>query len=807
MKQAEDRVMRINRAVLSFLGIALTTLVSAQPIKFTVRALEPESVSELAGSNLSPSVSSDGRYLAFASTARYLPNTTVQHVFRIDTQTGQITPISLTTSGVPASGDSDTPSISSNGRYIAFKSASSNLNSAQSSYQNIYLRDTSLNTTVLASRSVINPSEGSYMPDVSDDGSLVVFKSSSSLTTGLGAGKSSIFSRNFGTNQTVLESRSLDGTSYPNGHCDYPGVTPDGRYVTYSSSASNLVATDTNGRGDIFVRDRTLATTSRVSLTQLGGQLDGNSAAPTISANGRWVAYLTEATNVIPQPLGLYAVVVVTDRETGQTFLASKSIDGSASNGRSYQPKIDSSGRYIIFESEATNLITGDVNDMPDVFRYDRFSDTVELVSRTQNGTPSDSYCGQPAITSDGDQVFFTTDSGIFDDNDNDFTSDVYRKFLSSGLVTSESRFLIYDPVTSYLYDISEDGNEVLYIKGGTSSGAFVQNLSTGSVVSHPNVYPTSPGFAGPDSRYIFSKGGTETPINRFDRLSSIMVPVSVQENGYVSPYCRLLSVSKNGRYALLWSQYSMTSDGVNSGLYRRDILYGTTQLVSRGYDGMGHVAGLGDMSSDGRYVIFATVDPNVVPGYTSLFQELYHYDCITGAVKRVTDTPLGDPASGATLDAKLSPDGRYVLFDSRATNLVPGIATRGLYLRDCLNNITTAGPRKSDGTSHQNSFEIIEFSTDGRYVSLGYSSDDLVANDSNQFSDGFLYEPLTGKIRIVTVGPGGQPGNGPSYSTRLSGNGRVIAFSSAATTFDPRDQTSDTDVYVRREFVAKGIP
>jgi len=156
-------------------------------------------------------------------------------------------------------------------------------------------------------------------------------------------------------------------------------ISPDGRYVAFDSAASSLVSGDTNAKSDVFVRDRLSGTTERVSLTSLGAQGNGNSFRPAISADGRYVAFDSEASNLVSGDTNTTTDIFVRDRQSGTTERVS--VDSLGAQGIGYSPyaSISADGRYVAFDSDASSLVSGDTNVATDVFVRDRQSGTTEL--------------------------------------------------------------------------------------------------------------------------------------------------------------------------------------------------------------------------------------------------------------------------------------------------------------------------------------------------------------------------------------------------------------------------------------------
>ena len=164
------------------------------------------------------------------------------------------------------------------------------------------------------------------------------------------------------------------------------GISGDGRFVAFTSSASNLVTGDTNGVNDVFVRDRLLGVTERVSLAAGGVQATSSSSRPSISDDGRYVAFESLATNLVPNDTNAKSDIFVYDRELDTIERVSLDSAGVQGDKESYLPSISGDGRYVAFRSLATNFVAADTNNASDVFVYDRQTDTIQRVSQSDAG-------------------------------------------------------------------------------------------------------------------------------------------------------------------------------------------------------------------------------------------------------------------------------------------------------------------------------------------------------------------------------------------------------------------------------------
>ena len=188
-----------------------------------------------------------------------------------------------------------------------------------------------------------------------------------------------------------------------NGWSESPAISADGRYVAFASSASDLVQADTNHQEDIFLYDREIDQNLIVSISSDGKQGNGWSYQPALSANGRFVAFTSLAENLVPGDDNRLADIFVHDRVKGVTSLVSQAGNGKSADGWSDWPSISADGRFVAFSSLADNLVTGDTNGMSDVFVFDRLNQETERVSIL----PDNAWSFRPAMSADGRYVSF----------------------------------------------------------------------------------------------------------------------------------------------------------------------------------------------------------------------------------------------------------------------------------------------------------------------------------------------------------------------------------------------------------------
>jgi Tol biopolymer transport system component len=394
---------------------------------------------------------------------------------------------------------------------------------------------------------------------------------------------------------TELISRSTTGEQGNADSASQPSsVSGDGRYVAFVSGASNLAPGDTNGLADVFVHDRQGGTRTRASVASDGTQANGSSSNPWISGDGRYVAFESIATNLVSGDTNGTADVFVRDLVTGTTTRVSVASGGTQGNGASGDPSISGDDRYVAIESLATNLVAGDTNKKRDAFVYDRQTGTTQRVSIASSGTQGDRDSSDPAISADGQHVAFDSSARNLVSGDNNNADDVFLRNLATG--------------TTIRVSVASSGTQ------GNGSSGDPAISSDGSNVA-------------------------------FDSSASNLVP----------------------------------GDSSPTDIFVRDLLSGTTTRVSLASDGTQANSASSNpaISADARLVVFQSFASNLVPGDTSGAWDVFMHDRGSATTMRMSvavDGSQGNAGSGNGTSS-ISGDGRYVVFDSSASNLVPGDA------------------------------------------------------------------------------------------------------------------------------------
>jgi Tol biopolymer transport system component len=400
------------------------------------------------GVSFNPAISGDGRYVAFESNGDNLSiedNDGFRDVFMRDTLTTTLTLLSRRSDfegGVGGNDVSENASLSADARYVAFVSQANNLSNADNDDRlNVFLRDTQTGATSLVSRQSAadggaGASSDAFDQSVSDDGRFVAFASGAdNLSTEDDDDFADVFVRDMQTNATILVSRrsALSGNTAADAISLMPSISADGRYVAFESDANNLSMVDNNNVRNVFVRDMQTGTTSLVSRRTAGegapGGVDGDSRAPVISDDGRHIAFTSEADNLSADDSNSTVNVFVRDTEASTTMLVSRQNgSGAGGDGDSEEPSLSRDGRYVAFRSEANNLSGEDNNAVANVFVRDMQASETILASRrsaAEGGGGGDGDSGDPALSRDGRYVAFhsaadnlsalDSDGGLFD--------------------------------------------------------------------------------------------------------------------------------------------------------------------------------------------------------------------------------------------------------------------------------------------------------------------------------------------------------------------------------------------------------
>lgn len=320
-----------------------------------------------------------------------------------------------------------------------------------------------------------DPNGPSYDPFITGDGRWVVFTSrASDLVTGDNNGTLDVFVRDILAGTTVRASVDTAGGD-PNGPSSFANITADGRFVAFRSLASDIVPSDRNGALDVFVRDLADGTTVRASEDMEGGDANGPSQDPDLTPDGRWVAFWSSASDLVPGDGNGAFDVFVRDLESGTTTRVSVDQQGGDPNGESRLPSISEDGRYVLFQSSASDLVPGDLNDRADVFLRDLVAGTTTMVSVDAGGGSAGGSSIDPNLSADGSWAAFYSNAPDIVPGDDNGLYDVFVRDLDAGVTVRASVDTVGDDPNGHSFapDITPDGRFVAF-------DSFATDLVTG---------------------------------------------------------------------------------------------------------------------------------------------------------------------------------------------------------------------------------------------------------------------------------------------------------------------------------------
>ncbi len=708
--------------------------------------------------------------------------------------------------------------ISADGLWVAFASTAPDLVPGQSDGNNaedVFLLDRGMGTFTLVSHAAgstsLTANGTSRQVAISGDGRFVLFASTSS---NLLAGQS-VQASNFGTDlflwdrttgTTVLVSHAAgSSTTGGNDTSIALGMSSDGQYVAFASKATDLISggTDTNGGFDVFLWDRTSGVTTLVSHTAGSAAVAGNAPSSfdgSLSADGRWLTFSSLATDLVAGTSDANAAsdVFLWDRTTGVSILVSHDAGAPATAGdaASSGPVISKDGGWIAFSSLAGDLVSGQTDSVgtPDLFLWERASGTATLVTHmaTLPTTTVGGLVGTFSLSDDGSYVAFSDTATSLESGqvDNNAVSDVFLFERATGFNTlvshSTSGGATAAGGTSLGGVVSGDGSHVEFIStatdvvGGVIDGngtfdLFLWTRASGEtvLVSHAAGAPSSAGNAASNVGDITPDGG--------------LIVFASQASNLVAT-----GDDNSDSDVFLWE----TATGNNSILSESPAVASATPET--GVDLTVH-----GVSSDGRFALYLSASPAIVPGQIDLNSNLpgggkdvFLVDRTGGTTALVSHNTEGPTTTGngASTAAVLSADGRWVAFLSAATDLVAGYSggAPDIFLWDRQSGAIVLASRVSDVSP-----------TTGRCTDCG----DLSISGDGHFlawrnaANLELFDRDAGTVTLITQRDGspGTPANGSSALPAVSADGAFVAFVSAATDLanGQSDSNGGTDVFL----------
>lgn len=673
------------------------------------------------GSSINPKISADGNLIVFSSTATNLvadDTNIASDVFVHDLKRGRTWRVSVGNSGEEGNGASFSPDISSDGKFVTFSSRANNLVTDDTNgFADIFVCPVKGRNKMELISSRSSGEQGnndSLFPAISADGRYLVFQSlAGNLVSGDTNGNIDIFLVDR-ENESIKRINMGPGRAQANGDSYSPVVTREGK-VYYHSYADNLVDGDTNGEGDVFSYDGYHTyITSKFSNRTLANRM---SASPSVSDDDELVAFESPATNLVDRDTNGVQDIFFKGNSLGINKLKRASVTSYAlvdSNGDSSSPSISQSGRYIAFESAASNLVPGDNNRANDVFIYNRLSGEIKRYSVGDNGEETNNASIDPKISADGGGVVFASAATNLVDGDTNGCYDIFLKQCINGATYRVMGAGGVQPNNHCYQPVPGNNRQVAFYSPAT-------NLVAGDANGCSDVFVAN------------------VLVNSIERVS--VSSAGVEGNG-ASAYP---AMTPDARYVAFVSAASNLVHGDTNrtiDVFVYDLEEHTIERVSlnnEGEQGNGN-CWTPDISEDGRYVSFSSSSDNLVAGDSNGVVDVFVYDRQENTIVRASLSEHDMQANGESVNAKLSASGRYVVFESEATNLVSGDSNRvkDVFVRDLRGGRTTRLSQSELLSQADAACETPAISGNGLNVVFSTTSG-LVDQDDNGLGDIFF--------------------------------------------------------------------
>ncbi len=625
-------------------------------------------------------------------------------------------------------------------------------------------------------------SSDSMSPILSPDGRYVLFASLANDLVLLNTPNPSpplvppvmnIFLRDRFNQTTRLVSMNLDGTGAGNGDSVPGGISTNGQFALFESDANNLVAQDDNDAGDILVRDLVNNVTVLVSANTNGAFANGISRSAEMTPDGRYVAFVSSANDLVPEDTNGIADVFVRDLQAGTTVLASVGAQ-SITGGSSELPAITPSGRYVAFFSTATNLVPG-VNLPPTLSLGEIY--VRDVLAGTTAWASTNSHAAMKATVN-------------------------YSNAISCNHEISDDGQFVAFEACPFSFDKTRSWKRGLLLRHNIATGVTdlvntnVSGIAAGSELTAHSLSLT------PDGRFIafianfYNTNGTTTAVAVWDGQSNTTVVASLDLTQAVrtNTFCDSPALTPDGRFVAFLSNASNLTANASTGihLYLRDLQSATTTLLDADTNGDTaplNLKTLPQLSDDGNAVAFEAYDENLVPGDNNKAYDVFVRNVAAAATELISvgipNLPsLAPNGSSLIASACLSTDGRFLAFTSEADNLgfYDTNGFRDVYVHDFQSGSHFLASANTNGVAGNGLSTDGVISGDGRFVAFTSSATDLIANDNANISDVFLRDLQSGTTTLVSMNAAGTgPGNNASYSPAVSDDGRYVLFVSRA--------------------------
>ena len=831
------------------------------------------------------------------------------------TPAGLVQGVSLANTNLLTTGNagSQSPSISDDGRYVAFNSYANNLVTTPdfNGTSDIFVRDRATGANTLASLNVSNTAAGngySTSPRISADGRTVVFAAGATdLTTNVNPGNTQVFARNLVTGSNSLVSVSTNGAA-GNSFVGAFAVSTNGMKIAFTSYANDLAPGDNNNTADIFFRDLASNTVSLVSINSFGtGAANGVSAFSAISADGRYIAFGSRANNISPADNNTRLDIYRRDLAAGTSQLVSANGGGLA--GNSYCGNdifINGDGRFVAFESYATDLAPGANGFYQQIYLRDMVAGTNQLVSVNNFTVAANGDCTLRGLSRDGRYVLLESSANNLFTNDSNFRNDLFVRDTVANVTLLVNINLAgsapgNDYESSSSSSLSSNGRYVSFISGATDLvvagkqtgivDAFVRDLQLGVTTLLSTTFGGSTGASGNTVETAVSANGIvvfrsfAADIAQLD--ANFSEDIFARTNGAVAPelISQAIGITGNGAayeqritgngakvaFAGYAANYVANDTNNSSDVFLHDLVTHSNVLISVNDAGNGSLPGNSDQprpSADGRFVAFRNASGGQIglvaraSFVSSAFSQIYLRDSVSNLTTLISVNKNGVlPGNNNSQNPQLTPDGRFTVFESTASDLVsndvngvisdifirdrtgtncelvsvnvagtgsassdsyaPSVSADGryvafesfagnfgptdsnnhfdVYVRDQQtgSNILCSPNLAGNNGGNNDSFNALVNANGTKVIFFSYASD-LVAGDTNNGGDLFAFDLATRSLQLISRNTNGLPANGSSFDAAVSADGRYVAFYSDASDLVPNDSNGNGDVFVR---------
>jgi len=670
---------------------------------------------------------------------------------------------------------------------------------------------------------------GSFIPTITPDGRYISFTSSVNAllpTTDDAPQPFRAYRLDTTTGEFIMPAVNSAG-SFANGFAGLGSMSADGSIIAFVAAANNLVPGDTNAQWDVFVRDVAAATTTRVSVGPGGLQGNGLSTDPSISADGRFIAYIGESTNLgFPGTACGGTKVFVYDRIGGAVTHESVALGGGDACGSHY-PSISGDGSFVVFSSDAANLVPGDTNNAQDLFLRDRNAATTTRIAQ-RVAASTNSEC-QASISADGRFIAFTAPAPASDSRDayiydrigatttrisdalpngpSGHTCDHAANISANGrFVTFTARTngppdgvwetFLYDRVTTALTQTS------VHLPGGSAgegSGDIGNATDSGQVVV----------FSSASDNLVPGDTNGEPDVFLRDLAAASTRRINVTPEGEASSIggAGSRSSSGDGRFIAMLSNASITPEDSNFtwDAYVKDLSTGQVSRISASTTGGDADVGVvvtsfPQVSQNGLFAAFASDSTNLVNSDTNGATDVFVRDLALNQNELVSVATAGTQGNGPSHGPALSADAALIAFVSTANNLVPGDTNNlaDIFVRDRAGNTTQRVSVGSAAVQANGDSDTPAISADGRYIVFASDADNLAPGDSGGYPNIFRHDRQTQSTIRVSVDQSGQAAQGECEEPCTSADGTIICFLSNANNLSPGGPVNSTGVFVR---------